>query len=753
MSNCLFAQGIKFSEGSWDEIKAQAQKENKYIFVDAYAVWCGPCKWMAKNTFTDEKVGETFNSKFINYKFDMEKGEGPDFAKKYNVRAYPTLVFFNPKGEMVYKTVGAKQVEDLLKDHKTALDPNKQLTTLSAKFEKGEKDPEFLFNYVIALTDAYETAQAEKVAKRYLDAQDKKDWSSEKSFEVISRTMADYNTEVFKYVANHQADFKKTLGAEKIDNYISSGIMSGMYPIAKEQDEEKYKSFKQDVKKLTGEDADKYIALLDMRYYARSEKAEEYMHNYYDNYCDNANQLNSIAWRYFEQKEDKADLEKALKWVTKSVDLSPNWASLDTKANILHKLGRHKEALKAAQKSVMLGKKQDADVSETEKLLANIEKELNVNKAPKTEGIAFAHGSWDEIKAQAKKSNKYIFVDAYAVWCGPCKWMAANVFTDLSVGAQFNENFVSYKFDMEKGEGPAFAKEHAVSAYPTLLFFSPEGELVHKAVGAQPVDQLIAESKNALDPKKQIFSLQKKFKAGERDPQFLYNYTMALAGAYEDASEPAALYLKATKKDDWTKKENFELIMATQENYKSDVVQYVVQNKDAFAKANSADLVDRFIQMMLYSQMMQVVESQDKDAYKTLKNDISELAGKDAGMYNAILDYQFHLDSKKAFKYQKKYFDNYCEDWSELNEIAWFYFENETSKKKLKKALEWAERSIELQKHWFNVDTKANLLHKLKHYDAAQTAAEEAIELCKEAGDDPTEIESLLKKIKDDMGA
>jgi thiol-disulfide isomerase/thioredoxin len=755
MTNILHAQGIQFAEGSWDEIKAKAKKENKYIFVDAYAVWCGPCKWMAKNTFTDEEVGKVFNEKFINYKFDMEKGDGPDFAKKYNVKAYPTLVFFNPKGEMVYKTVGAKQVEDLLNDHKTALDPNKQMTTLAQKFEKGEKDTDFLYNYVVVLSDAYESAKAKEVAEIYLKEVTQKNWTSEKSFEVISLTMADYTTETFKYVANHKKDFTDAVGAEKVEGFIASGIMGGMYPIAREQDEAKYNKFKEDVKKLMAEDAPKYIALLDMQYYSRSDDAEKYMLNYYDNYCDNSNQLNSIAWRYFEQHDDKAKLEKALNWANKSVELNANWANLDTKANLLNKLGRQKEALAVAQEAVKMGKEQGADVTETEKLAEAIKKDLGVkeNVAPKEDGIAFAHGSWDEIKAQAKKENKYIFVDAYAVWCGPCKWMAANVFTDASVGEHFNANFVSYKFDMEKGEGPAFAKEHGVAAYPTLLFFSPEGELVHKAVGAQPVDQLIAESKNALDPKKQIFSLQKKYKEGERDPQFLYNYTMALAGAYEDASEPAELYLNAIKKEDWSKEENFELIMTTQQNYKSDVVKYVIENKDAFAKENGKDLVNRFIQMVLYSQMMLVVESQDKDAYKALKKDISELAGDEAALYNALLDYQFHLDSKKAFKYQKVYFDNHCDNWSELNEIAWFYFENESSKKKLKKALDWANRSIDLQKHWFNLDTKANLLFKLKRYKEAKTTAEEALELCKEAGDDTEASEELLKNIKEAMGA
>ena len=54
----LQAQGINFFEGSFQEVKAEAKKQNKIIFIDCYTSWCGPCKWMAKNVFTDKKVGD-----------------------------------------------------------------------------------------------------------------------------------------------------------------------------------------------------------------------------------------------------------------------------------------------------------------------------------------------------------------------------------------------------------------------------------------------------------------------------------------------------------------------------------------------------------------------------------------------------------------------------------------------------------------------------------------------------------------------
>jgi len=87
-SSQLTSQGIEFFHGSWEEALEIAQQEDKPIFVDAYASWCGPCKRMAANVFPQAKVGEVFNANFINMKLDMEKPEAAKFRVNHPVRAY-----------------------------------------------------------------------------------------------------------------------------------------------------------------------------------------------------------------------------------------------------------------------------------------------------------------------------------------------------------------------------------------------------------------------------------------------------------------------------------------------------------------------------------------------------------------------------------------------------------------------------------------------------------------------------------------
>lgn len=125
---------------------------------------------------------------------------------------------------------------------------------------------------------------------------------------------------------------------------------------------------------------------------------------------------------------------------------------------------------------------------------------LETDQSTKTnDGIEFQNLKFEEALKEAKSSNKLIFLDAYASWCGPCKWMEANTFKDEEVGAYFNENFINLKIDMEKGEGPALAQRFKVTAYPTMFFINNKGEVVTKILGAKKANQFLEAAKGVLN--------------------------------------------------------------------------------------------------------------------------------------------------------------------------------------------------------------------------------------------------------------
>jgi thiol:disulfide interchange protein len=107
--------GIAFQKLTLDEAKALAKKSNKLIFIDCYTTWCGPCKAMDKNIFSQEKVGSVFNGKFINVKLDMENdADGKKVATDYRVNSYPTLLFMDKDGTLKKRAIGMKSADDLI---------------------------------------------------------------------------------------------------------------------------------------------------------------------------------------------------------------------------------------------------------------------------------------------------------------------------------------------------------------------------------------------------------------------------------------------------------------------------------------------------------------------------------------------------------------------------------------------------------------------------------------------------------------
>lgn len=160
-------------------------------------------------------------------------------------------------------------------------------------------------------------------------------------------------------------------------------------------------------------------------------------------------------------------------------------------------------------------------------------------------GISFFKGSWKELLKEAGQQHKMIFVDVYTEWCGPCKYMDREVFTDPGVAQRYAAPFIAYKLDAEKGEGVSLARKYNVGAYPTFLFFNSDGYLVHKAVGERDKAPFIALADAAIQAgadKNNPGNLEKIFKDGNRDPKFLRGYLDRLTAADLDNSEVLDAY-------------------------------------------------------------------------------------------------------------------------------------------------------------------------------------------------------------------
>ena len=269
-------------------------------------------------------------------------------------------------------------------------------------------------------------------------------------------------------------------------------------------------------------------------------------------------------------------------------------------------------------------------------------------------GIKFEEKlTWKQIKEKAKRENKMIFFDAYASWCGPCKYMEKSIYTDEKVAAYFNNNFINVKTDMEVGEGTVLQEEFGVTAFPTFLFFSPEGKMLHKSVGAMDTIEFISLGKNATNPSKQYYTLKiKALKGLLTDDDFKIWATLAIELKDNEATKVILSYLNA-KDNLLVNKPVAATALIVLDKLSPSQVQFIFTNKTKLQQLMEWDSYETMV--VLYEKLLSIgfVRYEDNNSsvdsfltvYKTYDKTMLNMAETDIKMRIAIL---INSDATKA---------------------------------------------------------------------------------------------------------
>lgn len=394
VATTTYAQGILFERGySWAQIQAKAKAENKYIFMDVFATWCGPCKEMSTNVFPKKEAGDFINSNFVAVKVQMDQtkedndlikswySEAKSIAQQYNVKAYPTMLFFAPSGQLAGRAVGFKDANDLIAEGKTAMINSMEFEKLFAQYNSGQADSTLMKGLARLSAKMGRTENAKEIAQQYIHSLNdqelfKKDnlqfvrqfttSSKDKGFSLFRK----YNDKVNAILGNNVAEAKtrEIIGKEEIEPFIKDRTTNPDWKGIEAKIKNKYGAL--GLESFQGERMFYAVERKDWANFGKS-----YTLYYTTAYSRSKFHINNMSWAIFENINDLKVLEVAIKTMKYDIEHfdQNNLQAYDTYANLLFKAGRKKEAIewesKASQKEVERaskeGRKPDPVFSET----------------------------------------------------------------------------------------------------------------------------------------------------------------------------------------------------------------------------------------------------------------------------------------------------------------------------------------------------------------------------------------------------
>lgn len=400
----LNSSGIKWVEGlTWKQVKEKAKSENKYIFVDCYATWCAPCKKMDKDVYTDSKVGEILNKSFFSIKVQMDVtskdneetkawyADARYINREYKPEAYPCFLFFSPGGKLIHRDFGIKNPDGFINLILEAMsDPIGKYENELYQFKNEKLDYADMSRLARQVRKNKDNELALRIARKYkvdyLDRQPFEKAFSKENLKFIAEFyyyLINSKDRYFHFIYNNSQYADSLIDIENV-NKISELIITGI--ITKEEItdmlyiDNKPLKITPNWKKISASITSKYdsyysnkiIPNQQINYYRAVGNWKRYVlcvdkkikhyppspgGKLFGEVFGDAWHLNSHAWAIFKNCNRKKLLRKALNWVNLSLQLvtdSPRSSFIDTKANILYKLGKVREAIVLEQAAVDL---------------------------------------------------------------------------------------------------------------------------------------------------------------------------------------------------------------------------------------------------------------------------------------------------------------------------------------------------------------------------------------------------------------
>jgi thioredoxin-related protein len=368
-------KGVQFDhQSSWSAIQARAKAEHKYIFMDCFTTWCGPCRFMSTTIFPQEEAGNYFNDKFISVKVQLDTtakddahtrswyADAHNLMAQYDVRAFPTYLIFTPDGQVLHRVVGSVgDPEMLIHVISQAFDTSIAFYPQLAQYQAGRHDTAFLSKLAFQCVSVYDLRDGRGVFDTWLATQTHP-YTDAGGLRLLDSYTSSPNDKTFSVFTDHAHEVDSIMGQGYAQNRIVNLLLSAYYEPAvkaahgREPDwkamektiSEKYPAYAAEVTAKTK--VEHYQSLNDWPHFQTAIIA--YMQQYGAHVTPQS--LNDYACTVFQNCRDMTCVADALDWSKRSFDDKPIPGYMDTYANILYKMGKKDDAITWEQKAADL---------------------------------------------------------------------------------------------------------------------------------------------------------------------------------------------------------------------------------------------------------------------------------------------------------------------------------------------------------------------------------------------------------------
>lgn len=375
----LSAQGISFEKKSFKETLAKAKQENKLVFIDAMASWCGPCKMMERNIFPVAKVGDFYNKNFLNLTLDMEKGEGREVAQRYGIRAYPTFLFLNGDGELVLQNSGYLQEADFLKIGEEAAAAKGSFAEMKKKFLAGDRSPEVLMGVARAFANS-EFDLAKQAGTAYFAQKSSDGILTQDEANLLMFFVKNSTDEAYRNFQKFRPQVEKFYDPQMIAGFDRQLKVQDIWNAAQAKDSKTVdeKMFLEKAQPVMGEqEAKRFLALKNLSRFQEQQDWKNFENSALEAYAgevpDAAGKL-AAAEIIAQHSSNPKALAAAALWTEQSLMNGENLSSTWLMARLYSKLGKKNEALMFAGSALQQAKKANQPVGEIETLINSLKK-------------------------------------------------------------------------------------------------------------------------------------------------------------------------------------------------------------------------------------------------------------------------------------------------------------------------------------------------------------------------------------------